>query len=209
MGTQYSVDQRRSLRRLGAGALVLGVLGMLALGCRAREAPGTERNLAPARPTDAALVEANVNSESPEQQIRQLDDPDERVRVKAVAALHAMNHPAALQACLKTLDDAPDSLHSDRTPAVRCLIEIGRPALAPLLDVLAAPSATTRLHAQRAVEGITRRMHGFDGKAWTGGTADDWIRWWGTIGYAHDGPDAARAAAIDRLRAWTAGAGKP
>lgn len=68
MGTQYSVDQRRSLRRLGACALVL------ALGCRRHEAPGNERHLAPARATDAALVEANVNSDSPEQLLRKLED---------------------------------------------------------------------------------------------------------------------------------------
>lgn len=199
MGTEYSNGQRRRLSWRRAV-----VLASIAFGCRAPDAPGNERHpvAAPARPADAAIVEGTVTSDSSEQLLQQLDDADPGVRARAATALHARSHPAALAACLKTLDDAPDILHADRTPAVSCLIEIGQPALAPLLDALAAPSATTRLHAQRAVEGITRRLRGFDGRAWTGGTADDWIRWWGTIGYAHDGPEAAREQAIARLRAW-------
>lgn len=136
--------------------------------------------------------------------LRALDDPDEAVRARAAAALHAMEHPGALAACLRTIDDAADPLHADRTPSVQCLIELGPPALPALLDLLGAGDRMTRLHAQRAVEGITRRMHGFDGRAWTGGTAEAWIAWWTSIGYENDADDAARAAGVQRLRAWAA-----
>lgn len=132
----------------------------------------------------------------------QLADPDEQVRARAAIALHRMNHPRALEACLRTLDDAPDSLHADRTPAVACLIEIGRPALAPLVDRLEAPDEQTRIHARRAVEGITRREFGFDGSTWSDTDRDRWLTWWASIGYDHAGSTANRAAAVARLRAW-------
>ena len=134
--------------------------------------------------------------------LTQLGDPDEAVRARAATALHGMKHPQALDACLRTIDDAADPLHADRTPSVQCLIERGEPALPRLLERLTAGERMTRLHAQRAVEGITRRMHGFDGRAWTTGTADEWVAWWTTIAYEPDATPASRAAAVERLRAW-------
>jgi hypothetical protein len=41
-----------------------------------------------------------------------------------------------LDQCLRTIDDKPDPGHSDHTPSVRCLIEIGRPALVPVIGLL-------------------------------------------------------------------------
>ena len=61
--------------------------------------------------------------------------------MKAAQALHARKHPRALEACVRTIDDGADELHLDRTPAVRCLVEIGEPALAALFDVLLAPAS--------------------------------------------------------------------
>lgn len=132
----------------------------------------------------------------------QLGDPDEQVRARAAIALHRMNHPRALEACLRTLDDAADSLHADRTPAVACLIEIGRPALAAVIDRLEAPDEQTRIHARRAVEGITRREFGFDGSAWSDADRDRWLSWWASIGYDHAGSPTDRAVAVARLQAW-------
>jgi HEAT repeat protein len=128
--------------------------------------------------------------------LAQLKDPDEGVRARAAGELHRMGHPRALEACLATLDDAPDTLHSDHTPAVACLIDIGDPALAPLVDKLLADQEDTRLHAERAVEGITLRRFASD--------RDRWRAWWSSIGYEHDGAVAARTAAVARLRDWLA-----
>jgi hypothetical protein len=128
--------------------------------------------------------------------LAQLKDPDEGVRARTARELQRMGHPRALEACLATLDDAPDTLHSDYTPAVACLIELGDPALPPLLDKLMADHEDTRLHAQRAVEGITLRRFSSD--------RERWRSWWSSIGYEHDAGPAARAAAVARLREWSA-----
>lgn len=130
-----------------------------------------------------------------------LDSPDENVRAEAAVALHRMGHPRALEACLRTLDDAPDPLHADRTPAVQCLIEIGTPALAPLIDLLASNDRDTRMHAERAVQGITRRRFGFDGFAWPEGAMERWMDWWSAIGYDINAAPPQRTLAVERLRA--------
>jgi hypothetical protein len=130
-----------------------------------------------------------------------IDSPDEYVRAEAAVALHRMGHPRALEACLRTLNDAPDPLHADRTPAVQCLIEIGTPALAPLIDLLASDDRDTRMHAERAVQGVTRRRFGFDGFAWPEGAMERWMDWWDAIDYDSTAALPQRTLAVERLRA--------
>ena len=144
----------------------------------------------------------NMPTSAPDATWEALSSPDEAERVRAARALHEAGDPRAVEACLRTLDDAPDMLHTDRTPAVRCLVEIGEPALEPLLQVLSSPAVTTRLRAQRAVEGITKRLFGFDGRAWPEGALDNWLQWWQEIGYEHDSSETERAAGLQRLSTW-------
>jgi hypothetical protein len=145
----------------------------------------------PRRPPDPALPADS------------LDHPDEWARVRAARALLAIHDPRALDACLKTLDDGADPLHLDHTPAVFALREIGRPALAPLFAKLEAEDRMTRLHAQRAVEGITKREFGFDGVSnWEAGGLERWEKWWRRIGYRSDAPAEARRRSVARLRQW-------
>jgi hypothetical protein len=135
--------------------------------------------------------------------LAKLDDPDEQVRVKAAQALHTRKHPSALEACVRTIDDGADELHMDRTPAVRCLVEIGEPALAPLFDLLLAPRELTRLRALRAIEGITVALPEFQAPDQQAREAS-WRAWWQTIGYAYNAEPAPRQDAVARLRAWVA-----
>ena len=73
-----------------------------------------------------------------------------------------------VQELLAKLDDDPDILHADYTPAVWELIEIGEPVIEPTLPYLLSENETTRLHAERVIEGVMRRMYGFvAGKGWT------------------------------------------
>jgi hypothetical protein len=78
----------------------------------------------------------------------------------------------------------PDVLHSDYTPAVNRLIAIGEPALPTALDLMLSEDEMTRLRAQRVIEGVTMRMHGFQfGQGWTSqqGSAD-WESLWNSLG---------------------------
>jgi len=128
-----------------------------------------------------------------------LDSSDENVRAQAAVALHRLGHAHALEACLRTLNDAPDPLHADRTTSVQCLIEIGEPALLPLVDLLGSDDRDTRMHAARAVQGITRRLFGFDGFTWPEGAMERWMNWWSTIGFDIAAAPPQRTEAIERL----------
>lgn len=108
-----------------------------------------------------------------------------------------------IAAHIRALDNDADELHADMTPAAGALAEIGEPALPALLEPLAAPAELTRLHAQRALEGVIYRRHGFrsgGGFADPGGE-DAARRDLQGIGYEYDAGEEERRAALERLRA--------
>lgn len=107
-----------------------------------------------------------------------------------------------IQDQIAALDRDADVLHADRTPAVARLIEIGEPALAPLCAQLDNADLLHRMRAQRAIEGITRRIFGFDGEVWPNNAEEKWTVWWKGIAYDAQAAPADRAAAIARLRQW-------
>jgi HEAT repeat protein len=134
-----------------------------------------------------------------------LQDQDERVRAYAAEGLALANDPDALSASLKTLNDAPDMAHLDMTPAVESLSEMGLDAVSPLLDLLMDDDEMTRLHAQRALEGIVNRMHGFQsGRGFPTPAAEQEMRneWQSNGSYDYAAPVAARAAAVEKWRTW-------
>lgn len=155
----------------------------------------------------AASAKEPLVNPSPEVKklLADLDSSDGNVRAKAARRLFELHDPHALEACLKTLDDAPDPLHNDVTPSVNALAAMGKPALAPLYDRLNAPAEMTRRRAQNAVLWITQRLFGKDPMhGWSRDAEDRWYVWWQQIGYRPDGDEAARKQAIARLRAWRA-----
>jgi HEAT repeats len=139
--------------------------------------------------------------DKPSRLLADLDSPDENVRARAAVGLKRLNHERALEACLRTIDDAPDPLHADRTPAVQCLIDIGEPALPALVEHLASGDADHRMRAERAIQGISRRRFGFDGYSWPEGAMERWMDWWTAIGFDNSALAAERVEAIGRLRA--------
>ncbi len=114
-----------------------------------------------------------------------LHDVEEGVRAQAAVGLARIHHPAALAALLQTLDDAPDMLHMDVTPAVQELPKLGLAAAPALLERMANAAPMTRLHAQRAFEDLIAKL----GTAVPQGAA-----------YAHDSSAAQRRAAVQRWR---------
>jgi hypothetical protein len=79
-----------------------------------------------------------------------------------------------IQDQITALDRDPDGRHADRTPAVARLIELGEPALLALCDQPNHSDQLQRMRAQRAIEGITRRSFGSDGRTWPDGALDTW-----------------------------------
>jgi HEAT repeat protein len=134
-----------------------------------------------------------------------LQDADERVRAHAAEGLVRIDHPAALSASLQTLNDAPDLSHLDMTPAVYSLGEMGLRAVSALLDLLVHEDEMTRLHAQRALEGIVNRQHGFQsGHGFPTPDAEQQARaeWQANGNYDYAAPATARAAAVEEWRDW-------
>lgn len=118
-----------------------------------------------------------------------------------------------IQNALSRLDDDPDLLHFDHTPAVHELTVLGEPALEPTLPYLLSDNPDTRLHAKTAIDGILDKMHGFVGgrgwttpggeqkcrdlhrRLWDGGAANVWV---------HEATKSERAEYIERVKEWLA-----
>jgi len=134
-----------------------------------------------------------------------LYDSDERVRAYAAMGLARINHPDALAASLLTINDAPDLLHSDMTPAVQTIGEIGIKAVPQLLELLMSDDGNTRLHAQRALELIVSRIYGFHpGKCFLTSESDLKARnaWRDHGNYDYSADATARSIATSNLRDW-------
>jgi HEAT repeat protein len=122
-----------------------------------------------------------------------LKSNDEDLRAMAARGLHALGAPDALSAAIATINDSPDMLHADLTPAVYTLAEIGLPAIPDVLNLLNSDDRFTRMHAQRALERITRARR----------TQSDWQALWEQNGaYNFDAPADQRARSIEAWRRW-------
>jgi len=132
-------------------------------------------------------------------------DADERVRAQSARGLARIGDPSAVAVCLQALNDAPDELHNDQTPAVQALGNLGLAAVPGLLDHMASHDAMTRLRAQRAFELVIARRHGFQpGRGIPTAQAEAAMRaeWSAHGDYAHDASAARRAKAIQQWRQW-------
>lgn len=106
---------------------------------------------------------------------------------------------------VQTLDKDPRPLHSDFTPSVQRLIEIGLPGAAAVVDLLTASEPVTRLHAQRVIEGVVMRRNGWrpnrgypdrHGEEKTQQILKD------NCDYRYDAPPEKRTAAAAKWRSW-------
>jgi len=134
-----------------------------------------------------------------------LHDSNERVRAYSAQGLVRIGHPDAVAACLQTLSDAPDALHLDRTPAVEALGGMGLDPVPSLLDLLLDKDRETRMHAQRALEAIVARRHGFrPGHGFPNTRAEEALRseWRANGDYQFDADRELRARAVVIWRQW-------
>ena len=104
------------------------------------------------------------------------------------------------------LDEDPDPLHGDRTPAAHALVGHGLAALPAVFDVLEGEDAEiTRLRAQRVLEGVSRAWVAERTPTRPLARADlrAWEALWRENGpYDWRAPAPERAAAVANWRAW-------
>jgi len=134
------------------------------------------------------------------QLLADLEAPDEAIRARAAVALAQSGSPRALEACLRTIADAPEPTHAYSTPAGWALVSMGRSALPGVIDCLVSENPRRRLSAEFVLMQITKRLFGFGGHDWQPQGYEAWARWWQDIGYRHDATPGECNAAADRAR---------
>jgi hypothetical protein len=112
---------------------------------------------------------------------------------------------------IERIDEDPDELHLDYTPAVHQLIAIGEAALEPALELMLSEDEMTRLHAQRVIEGVILTMLGFVfGRGWKEGNSHEnearFRNLWSSLGdLDFEGTDEQRKHAVGLWRYWLKG----
>lgn len=106
------------------------------------------------------------------------------------------------------LDDDPDELHVDFTPAVWALCEHGLDGAAAVLPLLEAPDTMTRMHASRALSCAVSRWFGWQpGHGYAPGSGAETrfeAAWTANGAYAWDADAGARHASRVLWEAWIA-----
>jgi HEAT repeat protein len=134
-----------------------------------------------------------------------LRDSNERVRAYAAQGLARIGDPQAIEAALRTLNDAVDELHLDITPSVQTLGGMGLKVVPSLLDLLMDEDEMTRQHAQRALELILARLHGVvPGRGYPSLEAEGQMRseWRSNGNYDYSAPASDRAASVEKWHEW-------
>jgi hypothetical protein len=132
-------------------------------------------------------------------------DEDEEIRAIGARGLFLLGTADALEACLATINDAPDMLHFDMTPSVQSLISLGLPGLAAVQPLLNAEEPLTRRRAQTVFEQVTRAEleRRIDARPLSNRVQDAWQALWQQNGdYRWDAPQASREAAAELWGRW-------
>ncbi|HEX9988145.1 MAG TPA: hypothetical protein VGE45_06655 [Chloroflexia bacterium] len=106
---------------------------------------------------------------------------------------------------VQTIDDNANPLHSDFTPSVLKLSEMGIPGAKAVLDLLDAPRYETRLRAERVLEGVVMGRNGWEyGQGYTDDDGqqktNDLLKANGS--YRADAPPKERRESIEKWRQW-------
>jgi hypothetical protein len=115
--------------------------------------------------------------------------------------------PDEIHELIDRINESPDKLHGDYTPASMRLIAVGERALDAVLPLMLNEDPTTRLRAQRVLEGITMKTYGFAaGRGWaTSKGENEWREFWrGLGGLDWESPRNAREESVALWTRWLA-----
>jgi len=89
-----------------------------------------------------------------------------------------------IEELVRTTDDRPDPLHFFSTPSVHKLIELGRPVIPRMLDLMLSEEEDTRIRAMHVLLEVTMPMFGYiPGKGWPEHEDHDrWEAFWKAMG---------------------------
>lgn len=117
--------------------------------------------------------------------------------------MNGQAHSEALRLA-QAINEQPDALHGDYTPAVHALVRLGLAALPAVLPLLESEDRFTRLRAQRVLEGVTREWAARHTPPRTRpGAAHRWRALWSLNGnYDWEADAAARARSVTLWKEW-------
>jgi hypothetical protein len=107
-----------------------------------------------------------------------------------------------------TINEDPNVLHSEFTPSVDRLIDLGEGAIPPMLDMMVKGGAVSRRHAQTVLAGVTMRMYGFVAgqEGWPNEQEHRWYELWLRLGNLNYNDSLQRRKeAVALWRAWLSG----
>ncbi len=152
----------------------------------------------------AAPDEATQGDEQSQSETGTEPDPQSTPSVDEASAATCTETSSELQTLVAQIDEEPDMLHLDFTPAVHALSERGAQAACAVLELLHAPDTFTRLHAQRVLEGVLMRRAGWrPGQGYADAEAEPRVRTTlQEIAFAHDASEEERSEGATRWRQW-------
>lgn len=138
---------------------------------------------------------------------RALASGDEEIRVLGARGLHLLNAPDAFQALQVTINDCPDPLHFERTPAVDSLVERGLAALPTVFGLMESDRERSRQRGQYVLVSIVlanitqlikpKPLPSVAQKVW-----EDLRQANGS--YQWDAPESSRSASVRSWKRWWA-----
>jgi HEAT repeat protein len=136
---------------------------------------------------------------------QELHSDDEDVRTISATGLSSLGTDDAVDAWLAVINDAPDPLHQDVTPAVVALSRLGIRVLPSILPLLESSDASTRQRAQKVLERVTFSdvSDAVQPRPLSQAATTQWTALWERNGsYQWDAPEPQRRAAMARWRQW-------
>lgn len=136
---------------------------------------------------------------------KSLHSADEDIRAIGARGLVSLGAKDALEACVATINDAPDMLHYDITPSVVALSEMGIPALKATLPLLDSEDARTRQRAQKVFELVTFNevSRAIRPRPLSDEARTAWMALWTENGYYQwDASEERRKAAVELWEEW-------
>jgi hypothetical protein len=110
-----------------------------------------------------------------------------------------------IEQLVRTINDNPDPLHFHNTPSVSKLIDLGKPVIPRMLDLMLSDDEATRSRAMHVLSAVTMPMFGYvQGEGWPEHEDHDrWNAFWKSLGDLDaDQPRKRRERAVQLWREW-------
>jgi hypothetical protein len=139
---------------------------------------------------------------------RALKNADEEIRAIGARGLYLVNAPDALSALQATINDCPDPLHYEQTPAVQSFIELGRAGLPAVFMLMDSSDEQIRRRGYYVlVHVVLQEIHRqLESRHSVQAAQQEWQNLQNANGsYQWDAPESLRRSSLELWKRWYAG----